>query len=127
MFTLSEHKWFEYFILVLISLNAIVMTFKYVGMSEEMKDTIRDINYVFTGIFCIETVIRLVAYGGNYFRENWYIFDFIIVVGSIAMIIVTAVSDGEDKSSNLRLAITIARLLRIFRLLRLFRRLKSLQ
>ena len=89
MFKLSEHAAFEYFILVCISLNAVLMTIKYVGMSNEVEEIIRDLNYVFTAIFFVEMVIRLLAYGKNYFRSYWYIFDFVIVVGSTTMVIFT--------------------------------------
>ena len=126
MFDISEHKYFEAFILTCISLNAILMTIRYVGMPNQLIDIIRDINYVFTGIFFIEMIIRLLAYGKNYFRDYWYIFDFVIVLGSIAMVFVS-LNFGSDNAADLRVALTITRLLRIFRLLRLFRRLKPLQ
>mmetsp|Transcript_7710 Transcript_7710/g.9270 ORF Transcript_7710/g.9270 Transcript_7710/m.9270 type:complete len:114 (-) Transcript_7710:1545-1886(-) len=76
-------------------------------------------------------IVRLLAYGRNYFRNYWYVFDFCIVIGSISMIVVQTVhedaSDTANDSASLREAATTARLLRIFRLLRLFRNLKSLQ
>ena len=126
MFDISEHKYFEAFILTCISLNAILMTIRYVGMPNQLIDIIRDINYVFTGIFFLEMIIRLLAYGKNYFRDYWYIFDFVIVLGSIAMVFVS-LNFGSDNAADLRVALTITRLLRIFRLLHLFRRLKPLQ
>ena len=51
-----------------------------------MEDIINYINYTFTAIFFIEMIIRLLAYGKNYFKNYWYVFDFCIVIGSIAMI-----------------------------------------
>lgn len=69
-------------------------------------------------------IIRLLAYGKNYFRDYWYIFDFTIVIGSSILIIVSLSQDGD---SNLTTFVTAARLLRIGRLLRLFRQMKSLQ
>ena len=81
-------------------------------------------NWSFTAIFFIEMIIRLLAYGKNYFKDYWYIFDFSIVVGSSILIIVSLTSSSGD---NLTTFVTAARLLRIGRLLRLFRQMKSLQ
>jgi voltage-gated sodium channel len=36
------------------------------------------------GIFVIELVLKLIAYGGRFFRDGWNIFDFIIVAVSLA-------------------------------------------
>ena len=124
MFSLSEHKIFEGFILSCIVLNAIVLAVTHVGMSKEMEDVLQYMNWFFTGIFFIEMIIRLLAYGKNYFKDYWYIFDFAIVIGSSILIIISLSSDSGE---NLTTFVTAARLLRIGRLLRLFRQMKSLQ
>lgn len=41
------------------------------------------LNYIFTGIFIIEAIIRLIAMRLDYFKLGWNVFDFIIVVFSI--------------------------------------------
>ena len=41
------------------------------------------LNYIFTGIFIIEAVIRLIALRFDYFKLGWNVFDFTIVVFSI--------------------------------------------
>ena len=61
MFSLSEHKIFEGFILSCIVLNAIVLAVTHVGMSKEMEDVLQYMNWFFTGIFFIEMIIRLLA------------------------------------------------------------------
>ena len=67
-------------------------------------------------------IIRLFAYGKNYFRDAWNVFDFTIVIGSSIFIGISVSSGG----GNLTTFVTAARLLRIGRLLRLFRQMKSL-
>ena len=123
MFTVSENKYFEAVILFSIFLNAIVMAMKHIGMSQDMEDVLQIMNWTFTAIFFIEMIIRILAYGKNYFKDYWYIFDFTIVIGSTIMIIISLNQDGSD---NLTTFVTAARLLRIGRLLRLFRQMKSL-
>ena len=41
----------------------------------------------FSGIFLIEAIVKLIAYGGRYFRDYWNVFDFLIVVGSLIFIL----------------------------------------
>ena len=43
----------------------------------------RFLNYIFTGIFIVEAVIRLIAMRFDYFKLGWNVFDFTIVVFSI--------------------------------------------
>lgn len=43
----------------------------------------RYLNYIFTGIFIIEAIIRLIAMRLDYFKMGWNVFDFVIVVFSI--------------------------------------------
>ena len=80
-------------------------------------------NYVFTAIFTIEAVTRIVAIAPRlYFSEGWNVFDTIIIIGSFASIFISA-----NSSLGIRGAITILRSFRILRLLRLIKRGKSLQ
>ena len=117
-FVICEHRYFDIFILTCICLNALVMAVKYVGMSKEMETVNKTINLIFTAIFFIEMVIRLIAYGKAYFKDYWNIFDFVIIVCSVILIIIQALFQGRD---NLTSFVMTARLMRISRLLRLFR------
>ena len=40
------------------------------------------INYIFSVIFTIEAIIKLIALKKKYFKEMWNIFDFIVVIGT---------------------------------------------
>lgn len=123
MFTISESKYFDGFILICIGLNAITMACTYVGMSRNFESVVTNLNYTFTGIFFVEMIIRLLAYGRNYFRDYWNVFDFTIVIGSIVSIVISQALEKD----NITTFVTAARLMRILRLIRLFRKLKSLQ
>ena len=50
------------------------------------------LNYIFTAIFAIEAVINLIALGKHYFKDNWNIFDFIVVIVTTVTIIYSQVS-----------------------------------
>ena len=89
MYSIAESKAFDIFILICISLNATIMSINHVGISDGLSFVLMILNYFFTGIFFIEMVIRLFAYGKNYFRDSWNLFDFFIVVGSSILIIIS--------------------------------------
>ena len=40
-------------------------------------------NWVFTGIFTAEAIVKLIALRQHYFKKAWNVFDFIIVVSSV--------------------------------------------
>lgn len=47
------------------------------------------INYVFNGIFTIEVIIKMIAIDKDYFRDNWNIFDFLVVTATFIGIILS--------------------------------------
>ena len=40
-------------------------------------------NFVFTGIFLLEAIVKIIALKLCYFKKAWNVFDFIIVVSSL--------------------------------------------
>ena len=57
------------------------------GMSFEtssttVNDVLKGVNLVFSAIFLVEAVLKLVAFGGSYFQNSWNKFDFFVVVTS---------------------------------------------
>ena len=67
-------------------------------------------------------MIRILAIGKHYFKESWNIFDFVIVAGSIFMIVINYfqfVSVGG--------ALIVIRAFRISRILRLLKKARNLQ
>ncbi|XP_076348335.1 voltage-dependent calcium channel type A subunit alpha-1-like [Tachypleus tridentatus] len=75
---------FEYFIMVLIVLNTLLLMMKFYNQSKLMVLSLHYMNAVFTAFFTVECLLKLAAFGiRNYFRDSWNTFDFITVVGSI--------------------------------------------
>ena len=77
------------------------------------------INYICTGIFVVEAIIKLIAFDKKYFREGWNVFDFVVVIGSLIFLLPTF-----KKKKGI---VTIIRAFRITRVVKLFKRLKNLQ
>uniref|UniRef100_A0A914GZG4 Voltage-dependent calcium channel type A subunit alpha-1 n=1 Tax=Globodera rostochiensis TaxID=31243 RepID=A0A914GZG4_GLORO len=85
---------FEFFILVTIILNCVVLAMEQhlprndkKPLSEKLEKT----EPLFMAIFCIECILKIIAFGfilhkGSYLRSGWNIMDFIVVVtGVISM------------------------------------------
>ena len=73
-------------------------------------------NLVFTAFFCIEAVLKLVAYGPSYFNNGWNDFDFICVIASVA-----------DALLDLAGMATLFRVLRVLRVVKIARGLVALR
>lgn len=46
-------------------------------------DTLEVINIMFTTVFTLEAIVKIVGLRWHYFRRTWNVFDFIVVVLSI--------------------------------------------
>ncbi|KAJ2946609.1 hypothetical protein O0L34_g12668 [Tuta absoluta] len=90
---------FEYFIMTLIVLNTLLLMMKYYNQNDLYADILKYSNMGFTGMFSVETVLKIIAYGvKNFFKDPWNTFDFITVIGSIidALIMEFGTDLGEN-------------------------------
>ncbi|XP_037808966.1 voltage-dependent calcium channel type A subunit alpha-1 isoform X2 [Lucilia sericata] len=75
---------FEYFIMMLIVFNTLLLMMKYHNQGEMYEKSLKYINMGFTGMFSVETVLKIIGFGvKNFFKDPWNIFDLITVLGSI--------------------------------------------
>ncbi|XP_073397287.1 voltage-dependent N-type calcium channel subunit alpha-1B [Dendrobates tinctorius] len=106
---------FEYFIMVMIALNTIVLMMKFYGASDTYEEMLKCLNIIFTSMFSLECILKIVAFGVlNYLRDAWNIFDFVTVLGSITDILVTEIAENFINLSFLRL-FRAARLIKLLR------------
>ncbi len=110
---LADSSQFNIFIFAVILANAVVLGLEtYPAVAREGGGLLRTLNDVFLAIFVVELVIRLVSFGSrpqDFFRSGWNIFDFLVVVASLA-------PGLRENALLLRLA-RLARILRVVRLL----------
>ncbi|KAL0121155.1 hypothetical protein PUN28_008671 [Cardiocondyla obscurior] len=124
---------FEYFIMILIVFNTILLMMKFYNQSDTYKDTLKYMNMCFTGMFTIECIMKIAAFGvKNFFKDAWNTFDFITVIGSIVDALVIEFGErlmgGEptggaqlgDKKENF-FNVGFLRLFRAARLIKLLR------
>ena len=99
---------FDYFIVFLILLNAVLLGLETVdGIKDQYKDALIFGNNIILGFFIAEALIKIIAVAprfGKYFFNGWNFFDFSIIVLSI-----------------LPMTAEYAMIARLFRLLRILR------
>ncbi|XP_030081781.1 voltage-dependent calcium channel type A subunit alpha-1 isoform X7 [Drosophila hydei] len=109
---------FEYFIMMLIVFNTLLLMMKYHNQSEMYEKSLKYINMGFTGMFSVETVLKIIGFGfKNFFKDPWNIFDLITVLGSIVDAL--WMEFGHDDSNSINVG--FLRLFRAARLIKLLR------
>ena len=106
--TLKDNRIFQFTVVAIIILNAILIGATTYDLDPLFLDTIHLLDYAITIFFVIEILIRFIGEKNktDFFKSGWNIFDTIIVAISLIPI--------PNNSSYL-----VLRLLRIFRVLRL--------
>ncbi|KAM8801550.1 voltage-dependent L-type calcium channel subunit alpha-1C isoform 12-T12 [Rhynchonycteris naso] len=123
--------YFEYLMFVLILLNTICLAMQHYGQSCLFKIAMNILNMLFTGLFTVEMILKLIAFKPKgYFSDPWNVFDFLIVIGSIIDVILSETNPAEhtqcspfmSTEENSRISITFFRLFRVMRLVKLLSR-----
>jgi voltage-gated sodium channel len=100
---------FQAFIFSVIVVNAIALGLgTYDGIEDEAGTLLTVVSEVCVGIFVIELLIRIAAYGRrphDFFRDGWNVFDFVVITAAFA--------PGVRESTTL---LRLARLLRVVRI-----------
>jgi hypothetical protein len=129
LFTITEHGIFENFIMFIIICNLITMALNFEGMSPEFIDLLDIVNLIFTAIFILECIMKLIANGfKRYFYFSWNKFDFFVVSSSILDLAVAYAFSGNNTAFLKSFQIfRVLRVLRVTRVLRLVRSLRGLE
>ncbi|XP_060878279.1 sodium channel protein 60E isoform X3 [Metopolophium dirhodum] len=99
---------FELFIMACIICNTIVLAIEHHGMSQNVRNILDVGNKVFTTIFTVECLFKLIALSNEFFNCGWNIFDMIIVTASLL-----------DLSFEMIDGLSVLRCLRLLRVLKL--------
>ncbi|XP_078270767.1 voltage-dependent L-type calcium channel subunit alpha-1D-like isoform X1 [Rhinoraja longicauda] len=136
---------FEYIMFALIMLNTLCLAVQHYEQSPFFNYTMDILNMVFTAVFTVEMVLKLIAFKPmvcvkkkerwlGYFSDSWNVFDFLIVIGSIIDVVLGEIDPftkpteapptGEPRNSeeSSRISITFFRLFRVMRLVKLLSR-----
>uniref|UniRef100_A0A663FA09 Voltage-dependent L-type calcium channel subunit alpha n=1 Tax=Aquila chrysaetos chrysaetos TaxID=223781 RepID=A0A663FA09_AQUCH len=117
---------FEYIMFVLIMLNTLCLAMQHYGQSKLFNDAMDIMNMVFTGVFTVEMVLKLIAFKPKgYFSDAWNTFDSLIVIGSIVDVVLSEADVSIPQltfPNSARISITFFRLFRVMRLVKLLSR-----
>ncbi|XP_068160962.1 voltage-dependent T-type calcium channel subunit alpha-1G isoform X3 [Antennarius striatus] len=110
----------DLFITIVIGLNVIAMSMEHYQQPEELTEALKICNYVFTLIFVLESVFKLVAFGfRRFFKDKWNQLDLVIVLLSIMGITLEKIEEA-----SLPINPTIIRIMRVLRIARVLKLLK---
>uniref|UniRef100_A0A6I8QVB7 Voltage-dependent R-type calcium channel subunit alpha n=1 Tax=Xenopus tropicalis TaxID=8364 RepID=A0A6I8QVB7_XENTR len=120
-------RYFEMSILLVIAASSIALAAEDpVLTNSDRNKVLRYFDYVFTGVFTFEMIIKMIDQGlilheGSYFRDLWNILDFVVVVGAL-IAFALATNKGRDIKT-----IKSLRVLRVLRPLKTIKRLPKLK
>ena len=101
VFDIICHSYFEAFIMVCIVLNITIMAMAYEGSKPLYDNTLENINYGFTSVFILESLLKIIALGfKGFWVSGWNRFDLFVVISSIVDILMNAL--GNSTISFLR-------------------------
>uniref|UniRef100_UPI00358F1DA9 voltage-dependent N-type calcium channel subunit alpha-1B-like n=1 Tax=Myxine glutinosa TaxID=7769 RepID=UPI00358F1DA9 len=121
-------RYFEMCILAVIGMSSIALAAEDPVRSESTRNQVlKYFDYVFTGVFTFEMVIKMIDLGlvlhrGSYFRDLWNILDFIVVSGALLAFTFSSEKGGKELNT-----IKSLRVLRVLRPLKTIKRLPKLK
>ncbi|KAA8581298.1 hypothetical protein FQN60_002879, partial [Etheostoma spectabile] len=118
VFDFISQQFFDIFIMVLICLNMVTMMVETDDQSAEKEDFLFKVNVAFIVVFTGECVLKLFALRQYYFTNGWNVFDFVVVILSIAGTMLSDIIEKYFVSPTLFRVIRLARIGRILRLIK---------
>ncbi|XP_062866886.1 voltage-dependent T-type calcium channel subunit alpha-1H [Trichomycterus rosablanca] len=119
--TLCTNHYLDLFITVIIAINVLTMSMEHYNQPKYLEEALKYFNYVFTVVFVIEAVLKLVAFGfRRFFKERWNQLDLAIVLLSVMGITLEEI----DLNASLPINPTIIRIMRVLRIARVLKLLK---
>uniref|UniRef100_A0A7N6B346 Sodium channel protein n=1 Tax=Anabas testudineus TaxID=64144 RepID=A0A7N6B346_ANATE len=118
VFDFISQQFFDIFIMVLICLNMVTMMVETDNQSPEKEDFLFKVNVAFIVVFTGECVLKLFALRQYFFTNGWNIFDFVVVILSIAGTMLSDLIEKYFVSPTLFRVIRLARIGRILRLIK---------
>lgn len=128
MYNLVTSQSFEAAIMVVIIINVITMAMVYDDQPETWTAVFSMMNTVFTFVFIGEAVLKHIGLGcRGYWGDRWNVFDFIVVAGSIADMVLTFINTTVFRAFRVgRVAARLFRILRVTRVVRLAKAIEGL-
>ncbi|XP_051968437.1 sodium channel protein type 4 subunit alpha A isoform X2 [Xyrauchen texanus] len=118
VFDFISQQFFDIFIMVLICLNMVTMMVETDDKSPEKENILYQINLVFIVIFTGECILKMFALRHYFFINGWNVFDFVVVILSLAGLMISDIIEKYFVSPTLFRVIRLARIGRVLRLIK---------
>ncbi|XP_031416632.2 LOW QUALITY PROTEIN: sodium channel protein type 4 subunit alpha A-like [Clupea harengus] len=118
VYDLITKQFFDIFIMILICLNMVTMMVETDDQSPEKEEVLYQINLAFIVVFTGETTLKLFALRHYFFTIGWNVFDFVVVILSVAGLALSDIIEKYFVSPTLFRVIRLARIGRVLRLIR---------
>ncbi|XP_037028717.1 voltage-dependent T-type calcium channel subunit alpha-1G isoform X5 [Bradysia coprophila] len=120
---LVEYKYFQQGILLAILINTLSMGIEYHNQPDELTAIVETSNIVFSGIFAVEMLLKVIAEGPfKYIANGFNVFDGVIVILSVFELAQQFLGVGEGNSG-----LSVLRTFRLLRILKLVRFMPNLR
>nr|XP_021336023.1 voltage-dependent T-type calcium channel subunit alpha-1G isoform X8 [Danio rerio] len=121
IYNMCKSQYLDLFITIVIALNVITMSMEHYHQPKVLSDSLKICNYIFTVIFVLESIFKLVAFGfRRFFKDRWNQLDLAIVLLSIMGITLEEI----EVNASLPINPTIIRIMRVLRITRVLKLLK---
>ncbi|XP_031165476.1 voltage-dependent T-type calcium channel subunit alpha-1H-like [Sander lucioperca] len=119
--TFCTSHYLDLFITIIIFTNLLTMSMEHYKQPRYFEEILKYCNYVFTVVFVIEAILKLIAFGlRRFFKERWNQLDLAIVLLSIMGITLEEI----EMNASLPINPTIIRIMRVLRITRVLKLLK---
>jgi len=125
-YDMSENQKFEVVITIIILLNMVQMSMEHDSASDEFEDAMAYANYVFTVIYTLEAILKIIGTRKFYFYKSWNIFDFVIVVFAWLGIVMDNVMDNSVIDPSILRSFRVFRVARILRIIQMAKGIRRL-
>mgnify|MGYP002655030366 CR=1 FL=1 len=84
---LTTSMLFDQIVFVFIAINTLILSLNWFLIDPKLENGFEIVNNVFTALFTFEALIKILANGKLYFKENWNLFDFFVLIFTYIQIV----------------------------------------
>ncbi|CAF1244381.1 unnamed protein product [Rotaria sordida] len=129
LYDICVSKYFDLIITVITGIYVVTISCEFYLMPVTLDIFLKYCNYVFTIIFLLEFILKIVALGPlHYFKDKWNLLDSFLLLALIADIILEKIISGNilPISATLIRMIRLVRIARVLKLLKMIKGIRSL-
>lgn len=118
VFQIVTDKKFDMLIMLFIGFNMLTMTLDHYQQTKLFTDVLERLNQIFIAIFSTECLLKIFALRYYYFKEPWNLFDFVVVILSLAGLVLSDLISKYFVSPTLLRVVRVAKVGRVLRLVK---------